>query len=78
MQTPNPYTGDVLGAAAIVQQWQWPGPTVYNPYTPKIWPDGYTVIKIMFRSQDVSYPKIQLGDRIQFSSGGTYGPGFLQ
>ena len=56
VETPDPYIGDVAGGLALVQQ--WPG------YTNPNWPANATVVKIMFRYQDVSYPKIQVGDRI--------------
>ncbi len=58
-------------AQVVVQDWS------YYANGNAYWPDGltgqaWTVLKIMFRSTDVSYPHVQIGDRIQLGTSGQY------
>ena len=50
---------------------QWPAcpPNKSNPFN---WngPGYQAVLKIMFRATDVAYPRVQVGDRIQFNAQG--------
>ncbi len=71
VQVPDPYSGEVQSAQAIVVQWPAYPPNNSNPFN---WngPGYQAVLKIMFRATDVAYPRVQVGDRIQFNAQGPY------
>jgi type II secretory pathway pseudopilin PulG len=66
VEVPPPYAGEVVGAAVAVQDWTYTDAARTVFY----WPDGSTILKLMFRVGECAYPRVQVGDQVRLNLGG--------